>query len=89
MLMPRQAVPALLVPTLAHGAFDLCADAPQNFSLVVFYRGPDQPGYRRVRGRRSCRLSVRLWLTAQFVFPAASTWTEFVAAYFLHAHLHP
>jgi len=39
MLMPRQAVPALLVPTLAHGAFDLSADAPQNFSLVVFYRG--------------------------------------------------
>lgn len=39
MLMPRQAVPALKVPTLAHGAFELSADAPQNFSLVVFYRG--------------------------------------------------
>jgi len=39
MLMPRQAVPALQVPTLSHGAFDLADDAPQNFSLVVFYRG--------------------------------------------------
>jgi peroxiredoxin len=39
MLMPRQAVPTLEVPTLAHGAFKLSEDAPENFSLVVFYRG--------------------------------------------------
>jgi peroxiredoxin len=39
MLMPRQPVPALKVPTLAHGNFSLAADAPQNFTLVVFYRG--------------------------------------------------
>jgi peroxiredoxin len=39
MLMPRQAVPALAVPTLAHGDFKLADDAAQNFSLVVFYRG--------------------------------------------------
>jgi peroxiredoxin len=39
MLMPRQPVPALRVPTLDHGAFDLAADAPRNFSLLVFYRG--------------------------------------------------
>lgn len=39
MLMPRQTVPALTVPTLAHGEFALAADAPQNFTLVVFYRG--------------------------------------------------
>lgn len=39
MLMPRQTVPALTVPTLAHGDFTLAADAPQNFTLVVFYRG--------------------------------------------------
>ena len=39
MLMPRQPVPALAVPTLAHGPFDLAADAPDKFSLVVFYRG--------------------------------------------------
>ena len=39
MLMPRQSVPALQVPTLAHGAYDLAADAPARFALVVFYRG--------------------------------------------------
>jgi peroxiredoxin len=39
MLIPRQPVPTLKVPTLAHGDFALDADAPQNFSLVVFYRG--------------------------------------------------
>lgn len=39
MLMPRQAVPALQVPTLAHGDFNLAKDAAHNFTLVVFYRG--------------------------------------------------
>jgi peroxiredoxin len=39
MLMPRQTVPALTVPTLAHGDFDLAADAAPQFTLVVFYRG--------------------------------------------------
>ena len=39
MLMPRQPVPALLVPTLAHGAFTLADDGAPNFTLVVFYRG--------------------------------------------------
>ncbi|MBI5718760.1 MAG: AhpC/TSA family protein [Burkholderiales bacterium] len=39
MLMPRQPVPALRVPTLAHGAFSLAEDAAPNFTLVVFYRG--------------------------------------------------
>lgn len=39
MLMPRQPVPGLQVPTLAHGAYALAADAPQNFTLLVFYRG--------------------------------------------------
>jgi peroxiredoxin len=39
MLVPRQPVPALQVPTLAHGAYALAADAPQNFTLLVFYRG--------------------------------------------------
>lgn len=38
-LMPRQSVPALQVPTLAHGNFVLKDDAAQNFTLVVFYRG--------------------------------------------------
>ena len=39
MLMPRQPVPTLHVPTLAHGNFKLAEDAAPNFTLVVFYRG--------------------------------------------------
>ncbi|MGZ5198701.1 MAG: peroxiredoxin-like family protein [Telluria sp.] len=39
MLLPRQLVPELRVPTLAHGEFDLAGDAPEHFTLVVFYRG--------------------------------------------------
>ena len=39
MLMPRQPVPTLNVPTLAHGHFKLAEDAAPNFTLVVFYRG--------------------------------------------------
>ena len=39
MLMPRLPVPALSVPTLAHGDYLLTSDTPQNFTLVVFYRG--------------------------------------------------
>jgi peroxiredoxin len=39
MLIPRTPVPALQVPTLAHGEFDLSAQAPQRFTLLVFYRG--------------------------------------------------
>jgi peroxiredoxin len=38
-LMPRLPVPSLSVPTLAHGNYVLTGDAPQNFSVVVFYRG--------------------------------------------------
>ncbi len=39
MLVPRQPVPTLQVPTLDHGSYSLQSDAAQNFSLVVFYRG--------------------------------------------------
>jgi peroxiredoxin len=39
MLMPRQPVPALTLPTLAHGAFTLADDGAEHFTLVVFYRG--------------------------------------------------
>ncbi len=39
MLTPRKAVPALKVPTLAHGDFDLKTEQPAHFTLVVFYRG--------------------------------------------------
>jgi peroxiredoxin len=39
LLIPRQSVPPLTVPTLSHGTFNLVTDAPAQFSLVVFYRG--------------------------------------------------
>jgi peroxiredoxin len=39
MLIPRHAVPNLELPTIDHGAFNLAADKPENFSLVVFFRG--------------------------------------------------
>lgn len=39
MLLPRQIVPALRVPTLDHGEFDLARDAAERFTLIVFYRG--------------------------------------------------
>jgi len=39
MLIPRQPVPPLTVPTLAHGQFDLAGETPRHFTLVVFYRG--------------------------------------------------
>ncbi|OZA72634.1 redoxin domain-containing protein, partial [Polynucleobacter sp. 39-46-10] len=39
MLIPRQTTPALSVPTLNHGTFDVANDAAENFTLIVFYRG--------------------------------------------------
>jgi peroxiredoxin len=39
MLIPRQPVPELDVPTLAHGRFKLSAQSPANFTLLAFYRG--------------------------------------------------
>ena len=39
MLMPRQPVPTLALPTLAQGHYELAQEQPQLFSLVVAYRG--------------------------------------------------
>jgi peroxiredoxin len=39
MLIPRQNVPSLEMPTLEHGLFSLAAQTPTNFSLVLFFRG--------------------------------------------------
>lgn len=39
MLLPRQTTPALHVPTLQHGTFDVGTDAAEHFTLMVFYRG--------------------------------------------------
>ncbi|MCR9255082.1 MAG: AhpC/TSA family protein [Alphaproteobacteria bacterium] len=38
-LMPRQAVPALTVQTVQGGTWTLADQQPDNFTLVVFYRG--------------------------------------------------
>ena len=46
MLIPRQAVPGLTLPTLAHGMFDLSAEQPDTFSLLVAYRGLHCPVVR-------------------------------------------
>ncbi len=39
MLVPRQTVPPLTVPTLDHGAFDIATTAPARGTVVCFYRG--------------------------------------------------
>ena len=39
MLLPREKTPALSVPTLDHGAFDLHAESPERGTVVCFYRG--------------------------------------------------
>jgi len=39
MLIPRQAVPSLELPTIDHGPFSLAKDQPKTFTLVVFFRG--------------------------------------------------
>ncbi len=38
-LIPRQTVPELIVPLTGGGRYDLSAEAPREFSLVVFFRG--------------------------------------------------
>ncbi|MGX1097356.1 peroxiredoxin-like family protein [Amorphus sp. MBR-141] len=38
-LFPRQSVPSLAIPLAGGGTFDLRAESPENFTLVVFYRG--------------------------------------------------
>lgn len=42
-LMPRQAVPDLAVPTVDGGAWRLADQAPEHFTMIVFYRGPHCP----------------------------------------------
>ncbi len=38
-LIPRQPVPALEVETVGGGTWRLADQSPENFTLVVFYRG--------------------------------------------------
>jgi peroxiredoxin len=46
-LMPRQSVPALEFDTLDSGRWSLAAQKPENFSMIVFYRGLHCPQCRR------------------------------------------
>ncbi len=39
MLIPRQKVPALAVPTLDNGAFDLATETAKRGTVICFYRG--------------------------------------------------
>lgn len=38
-LLPRQLVPPLAVDLVGGGRFDIAAERPDNFSMIVFYRG--------------------------------------------------
>jgi len=38
-LMPETQAPVLVLPLLGGGTFDLAAETPANFTMVVFYRG--------------------------------------------------
>lgn len=46
-LMPRQPVPGLEFDTLDHGRWSLAAQRPQNFTMIVFYRGLHCPVCRK------------------------------------------
>lgn len=46
-LVPRQPVPPLAVPLAGGGRFELSAENPKAFTLVVFYRGLHCPQCRR------------------------------------------
>ncbi len=49
-LMPRKPVPPLSVSLVGGGHFDLAAETPKNFTMVVFYRGLHCPVCRRYLG---------------------------------------
>ena len=36
---PKSKVPDLTVDTVAHGAWSLANERPENFTVLVFYRG--------------------------------------------------
>ena len=42
-LTPDAPTPALTLPLVGGGTFDLAAEAPQNFTMVLFYRGHHCP----------------------------------------------
>ena len=59
-LMPRQPVPDLSVPTLDGQTWTLSEQTPENFSLIVFYRGLHCPicsGYIRDLDRKEAKFN--------------------------------
>jgi len=55
-LFPRQPVPALEVDTVGGGTWRLSDQAPENFTLVVFYRGLHCPICSRYMGDLEAKL---------------------------------
>ena len=49
-LKPRQPVPALEFDTVGSGHWSLAAQKPQNFTMIVFYRGLHCPVCRKYTG---------------------------------------
>ncbi len=61
-LMPRQPVPALDVATLDGGGWNIADSKPENFNLIVFYRGLHCPicaGYIRDLDRKVAQFRER------------------------------
>jgi peroxiredoxin len=55
-LIPRQPVPALAVPLVGGGRFDIDKERPEHFTFVVFYRGLHCPICRTQMGDLETRL---------------------------------
>ena len=55
-LIPRQPVPALAVPLLGGGWFEIEKERPEHFSFVVFYRGLHCPICRTQLGELETKL---------------------------------
>jgi len=55
-LVPRQPVPPLAVPLASGGRFDLAAEKPERFTLIVFYRGLHCPICRTQMGDLEAKL---------------------------------
>jgi peroxiredoxin len=55
-LIPRQPVPALAVPLVGGGRFDIVNERPEHFTFVVFYRGLHCPICRTQLGELETKL---------------------------------
>ena len=56
-IKPRQAVPGLEFDTVGGGRWSLAAQKPQNFTMVVFYRGLHCPICRRYTTELNCMIA--------------------------------